>query len=105
MWRFPRARMPRPPPAAATCTSPGRTGRSRSKSSISARTAGPGHIDLSAQAFARIAPLVAGLAPVTYQTIADPPLPAPLALRVKEGSNPYWLAPRPAAPPDPAPSC
>jgi len=48
---------------------------------------------------------VAGLAPVTYQTIADPPLPAPLALRVKEGSNPYWLAPRPAAPPDPAPSC
>ena len=53
---------------------------------------GPGHIDLSAQAFARIAPLVAGLVPVTYQTIADPPLPAPLALRVKEGSNPYWLA-------------
>jgi expansin len=52
----------------------------------------PGHIDLSEQAFARIAPLSAGLVPVTYHTIVDPPLPAPLALRVKEGSSPYWLA-------------
>ena len=26
------------------------------------------------------------------QVIADPPLPGPLALRVKEGSSQYWLA-------------
>jgi len=51
-----------------------------------------GHIDLSEQAFARIAPLAAGLVPVTYHTIIDPPLPAPLSLRVKEGSSAYWLA-------------
>lgn len=51
-----------------------------------------GHIDLSEQAFARIAQLSAGLVPVTYHTIIDPPLPAPLSLRVKEGSSPYWLA-------------
>ena len=35
-----------------------------------------GHIDLSEQAFARIAPLNAGLVPVSYHTVADPPLPA-----------------------------
>ena len=51
-----------------------------------------GHIDLSEQAFGRIAQLSAGLVPVTYHTIIDPPLPAPLSLRVKEGSSPYWLA-------------
>jgi expansin (peptidoglycan-binding protein) len=51
-----------------------------------------GHIDLGEQAFARIAPLAAGLVPVTYHTIIDPPLPAPLSLRVKEGSSAYWLA-------------
>jgi expansin len=52
----------------------------------------PGHIDLGEQAFARIAPLAAGLVPVTYHTIIDPPVPAPLSLRVKEGSSAYWLA-------------
>jgi expansin len=51
-----------------------------------------GHIDLSATAFAAIAPLSAGLVHVSYQVIADPPLPGPLALRVKEGSSRYWLA-------------
>lgn len=51
-----------------------------------------GHIDLSEEAFARIAALSAGLVPVTYHTIIDPPLPAPLSLRVKEGSSAYWLA-------------
>ena len=52
----------------------------------------PGHIDLGEQAFAKIAPLSAGLVPVTYHTIVNPPLPAPLSLRVKEGSSAYWLA-------------
>jgi len=50
------------------------------------------HIDLSETAFARIAPLSAGLVAVTYRAVADPPLPAPVALRVKEGSSRYWLA-------------
>src|SRR5712692_12077890 len=52
----------------------------------------PAHIDLSAQAFARIAPLSAGLVPVTYHTIVDPPLPAPLSMLVKTGSSAYYLA-------------
>ena len=51
-----------------------------------------GHIDLSEQAFARIAPLTAGLVPVTYHTIVDPPLPAPLSMLVKTGSSAYYLA-------------
>ena len=51
-----------------------------------------GHIDLSEQAFAKIAPLSAGLVPVTYRTLADPPLPAPLSVLVKTGSSAYWLA-------------
>jgi expansin len=51
-----------------------------------------GHIDLSEAAFARIAPPSAGLVSVSYQSIANPPLPAPVSLRVKEGSSRYWLA-------------
>jgi expansin (peptidoglycan-binding protein) len=51
-----------------------------------------GHIDLSETAFAKLAPLVAGLINVTYRLIADPALPGPVSLRVKEGSSAYWLA-------------
>jgi expansin (peptidoglycan-binding protein) len=51
-----------------------------------------GHVDLSEAAFARIAPLSAGLVPVTYHTVANPPLPAPLSMLVKDGSSAYWLA-------------
>ena len=29
---------------------------------------------------------------MTYHTIADPPLPGPLSMLVKTGSNPYYLA-------------
>ncbi len=53
---------------------------------------GAGHIDLSGQAFARVAPLSAGLVGVTYHTIADPPLPGPLSVLVKTGSSAYYLA-------------
>ena len=53
---------------------------------------GSGHIDLSEAAFSAIAPLRAGLVSVTYQHLASPPLPAPISLRVKEGSSQYWLA-------------
>ena len=51
-----------------------------------------GHIDLSEPAFAKLAPLKAGIIPVTYQTIVNPPLPGPVSFLVKNGSSRYWLA-------------
>jgi expansin len=51
-----------------------------------------GHIDLSERAFAKLAPLKAGIIPVSYRTILNPPLPAPVAFEVKSGSSRYWLA-------------
>lgn len=53
---------------------------------------GNGHIDLSEAAFSAIAPLNAGLVDVTYQPLANPSLPGPISLLVKQGSSPYWLA-------------
>lgn len=51
-----------------------------------------GHVDLSQGAFSKLAPLPAGEIPVSYHTAANPPLPAPLAVRLKEGSSANWLA-------------
>jgi expansin len=51
-----------------------------------------GHIDLSFAAFAKLAPLKAGLINVSYHTIKNPALPGPLAFLVKPGSSRYWLA-------------
>jgi expansin len=51
-----------------------------------------GHIDLSEPAFAELAPLGAGLINVSYQHLADPPLPGPITMEVKQGSSQYWLA-------------
>jgi expansin (peptidoglycan-binding protein) len=51
-----------------------------------------GHIDLSEPAFAKLAPLGAGLINVRYQDLADPPLPGPITMEVKSGSSQYWLA-------------
>ena len=51
-----------------------------------------GHIDLSFAAFAKLAPLKAGLISVSYHTIKNPVLPGPLAFLVKPGSSRYWLA-------------
>ena len=51
-----------------------------------------GHIDLSEPAFAELAPLGAGLINVQYQYLADPPLPGPITMEVKQGSSQYWLA-------------
>src|SRR6202034_189287 len=51
-----------------------------------------GHIDLSEPAFAELAPLSAGLINVHYQYLADPPLPGPITMEVKQGSSQYWLA-------------
>lgn len=51
-----------------------------------------GHIDLSETAFAKLAPLSAGLINVSYTPLADPPLPGPVSVEVKQGSSQYWLA-------------
>jgi expansin len=51
-----------------------------------------GHIDLSEPAFAKLAPLGAGLINVHYQYLADPALPGPITMEVKSGSSQYWLA-------------
>jgi hypothetical protein len=51
-----------------------------------------GHIDLSEAAFARLAPLPAGLIDVSYRLLANPALPGPLSVEVKQGSSQYWLA-------------
>jgi expansin (peptidoglycan-binding protein) len=52
----------------------------------------PGHLDLAAPAFARIADPVAGIVPITFTRVVDPPTPGPVRVRVKEGSSRYWLA-------------
>jgi expansin (peptidoglycan-binding protein) len=51
-----------------------------------------GHIDLSEPAFAKLAPLSAGLITVHYQYLADPARPGPVTIEVKSGSSQYWLA-------------
>ncbi|MEU8311469.1 MULTISPECIES: expansin EXLX1 family cellulose-binding protein [unclassified Micromonospora] len=52
----------------------------------------PGHLDLSAEAFARIADPVRGVVKVTYRAVVNPSLPGPLTFRMKEGSSQWWFA-------------
>ncbi|MFJ6195468.1 expansin EXLX1 family cellulose-binding protein [Micromonospora sp. NPDC092111] len=52
----------------------------------------PGHLDLSREAFARIADPVQGVVNVSYRAAVDPPLPGPLTFRIKEGASQYWFA-------------
>ncbi|WP_431930775.1 expansin EXLX1 family cellulose-binding protein [Micromonospora sp. RP3T] len=52
----------------------------------------PGHLDLSAEAFARIADPVQGVVQVRYRAVVDPPLPGPLTFRLKEGASQWWFA-------------
>jgi expansin len=49
-------------------------------------------LDLSTAAFARIAALSDGTAPVSYQIALDPALPGPLAVRVQPGATTGQLA-------------
>lgn len=49
------------------------------------------HIDLSEQAFDRIAELSAGNIPITWR-IVSPALDGPIVYRFKEGSNQWWTA-------------
>jgi expansin (peptidoglycan-binding protein) len=50
-----------------------------------------GHLDLSAEAFDVIADPVQGVVPIAFRSIPCP-VAGPLAVRQKEGSNPWWLA-------------
>ncbi|MBY8872438.1 hypothetical protein K7640_11360 [Micromonospora sp. PLK6-60] len=52
----------------------------------------PGHLDLSAEAFAQIADPVKGVVPVSYRAVVDPPLSGPLTFRIKEGASQWWFA-------------
>lgn len=52
-----------------------------------------GHLDLSREAFARIADPVRGIVDISYRAVVDPPT-GPLAVRVKEGSSQWWFAVR-----------
>ncbi|HEX7301838.1 expansin EXLX1 family cellulose-binding protein [Lentzea sp.] len=48
-----------------------------------------GHLDLSAQAFAQLAPPVKGEIPITW-TLVSPQTQKPVAIRYKSGSSQYW---------------
>jgi expansin (peptidoglycan-binding protein) len=50
-----------------------------------------GHLDLSEQAFAKIANLSAGRVAITWQVVS-PELSGPIAYKFKEGSNQWWSA-------------
>ncbi|MEU3644661.1 expansin EXLX1 family cellulose-binding protein [Lentzea sp. NPDC034063] len=49
----------------------------------------PGQLDLSAQAFAMLAPPVKGEIPITW-TLVSPETPKTIAIRYKSGSSQYW---------------
>jgi expansin len=53
---------------------------------------GPGHLDLTDEAFRAFAPLVIGVIPITYRVVTNPHPATALTFRVKEGSSRYWLA-------------
>lgn len=50
-----------------------------------------GDLDLSREAFERIAPLSAGRVPITWREVACN-VSGPIAYHFKDGSNPYWTA-------------
>jgi expansin (peptidoglycan-binding protein) len=51
----------------------------------------PGHLDLTDEAFAALAPLGKGLIPITYRPVTNPKITGGLAFVVKTGSSRYWL--------------
>jgi expansin (peptidoglycan-binding protein) len=52
----------------------------------------PGHIDLSKEAFAKIANPVDGVVSISYKAATNPSVPGPLSFRIKEGASRYWFA-------------
>ncbi|WP_433126147.1 expansin EXLX1 family cellulose-binding protein [Micromonospora sp. CA-240977] len=53
---------------------------------------GSGKIDLSDEAFAKIADRAQGIASVTYRAVVNPPLDGGLTFRMKGGASQYWFA-------------
>ncbi|MGC4771641.1 expansin EXLX1 family cellulose-binding protein [Micromonospora sp. DT44] len=53
---------------------------------------GSSKIDLSEEAFARIADRSQGIASVTYRAVVDPPLDGGLTFRIKGGASQWWFA-------------
>ncbi|WCN80138.1 expansin EXLX1 family cellulose-binding protein [Micromonospora sp. LH3U1] len=53
---------------------------------------GPGKIDLSDEAFAKIADRAQGIAQVTYRAVVSPPLDGGLTFRMKAGASQWWFA-------------
>jgi expansin len=70
----------------------GPKGKVRVKVIDSCPPCGPGHIDLSRTAFKKIADEIDGIVPVKYKRVADPSVPGPVSVRLKEGSSRYWFA-------------
>lgn len=52
----------------------------------------PGHLDLSREAFAKIANPVDGIVSISYKAATNPTVPGPLSFRIKEGASRYWFA-------------
>ena len=50
-----------------------------------------GHLDLSPQAFAKIAPLAKGIVPISWRVVS-PNIGRALAYHIKPGSNQWWTA-------------
>ena len=51
----------------------------------------PGHLDLTDEAFAALAPLGKGLIPITYCPVTNPRISGGLVFVAKTGSSRYWL--------------
>jgi expansin (peptidoglycan-binding protein) len=50
-----------------------------------------GHLDMSPQAFEKVAPIHKGIVPITWRVIS-PELGRPVAYHIKPGSNQWWTA-------------
>lgn len=50
-----------------------------------------GHLDLSQEAFAKVAPVARGRVPITWRVIS-PDVGRPLSYKIKDGSNQWWTA-------------
>ena len=50
-----------------------------------------GNLDLSPAAFDRLGARAKGRIPITWQVVAGP-VNGPIAIQIKDGSNPYWVA-------------